>query len=136
MIRDPNFKGYALLYPLDIVATTLSLFGSLFMCYLYIRAPKPRTVPLKFIMAISLADLLYSISNVMSNFEGIETVRLCHIEATIRNSSFILSIFFSACVAIVSYKSFLPQRHFNKRRFFLRAILLGPLVCIFMSVGL
>ena len=136
MIRDPNFKGYAILYPFDLVATLLSLLGSIFMCYLYLRAPKPRTTSFKLILATSLADLLYTISNVMSNFENIETSNLCYIEATIRNSSFILSIFFSACVAIVSYKSFLPQRHFNQRNFFLRSIVLGPFVCFFMTIAL
>jgi len=72
----------------------------------------------------------------MSNFENVQTVKLCYIEATIRHSSFILSIFFSACVAIVSYKSLLPQRDFNQRRFYLKSILFGPLVCIFMTVAL
>ena len=134
MIPNSSIEGAWFLYPLDLIVTILSLCGSLTMFYLCLRIRSPLVLSLKFILAISIADFFYSISNVLSNFESPSTRNLCKVEAIVRQCSFILSIFFSTCVAIASYKGSESHTKFNRSSFFCKAIMLGPLLCFSASV--
>jgi len=136
MFNDPTFPGYHILYPLDWVATILSLLGSIVMGYISFRVPPPLTTSVKFIRAIAIVDFLYSLANVISAFETKATAHICYIEAIFRHSFFITSVFFACCVAIVSYKSFLPESNFNQKLFFQRAVIFGPLINIFLNISL
>jgi len=137
MIHNPNTRGFSILYPLDLVATILSLLGSLVMCWMCLRLPsEKKTVSVKFILALAVSDFLYSIANFMSLLEKETTPALCTIEATIRQSSFLACIFYSACIAFVSYKSSFSRVHFNSNQFFIKMMILGPLICTFISIGM
>jgi len=135
MIRFADMPGANVLWWLDIVATTLSFFGSLWMIFCCLRAPSPKSLSLKLIAVIGIADFLYSIANLMSNFQTPEQslepdeLDLCAIEALLRQSSYTLSIFFSTCIAVASYYSVNLTKRFNKTLFFLIALLLGIAVC-------
>jgi len=92
------------------------------------------TLSLKFILAISIADFVYSLTNIMTTFQVLHTTfTLCGIEAIIRQSSFILSIFFATCTAIASYKASIPQSKFNRKNFFTFSVIVGPIVCFLTS---
>jgi len=133
MIPDSGVQGASFLYPLDLTMTFLSLAGSVLMLYFCLRMPSPRTLSVKLILTISIADFFYTIGNVLSNFERESTRTLCAVEAIMRQSSFILSIFFSTCTAIASYKASSPTKNFNQTKFFFTTVIIGPIICIFMS---
>lgn len=135
MFPDADIPSASFLYSLDLFATIISLIGSLFMCYLCMKVPSPKTISVKFIFAIAIADLFYTIANIMSNFEKLgRTILLCVAEANIRQSSFVLSIFFATCTAIVSYKAALPHSTFNRGRFFKLSVIVAPSVYIFITL--
>jgi len=134
MINNPNARGYEILYPLDLVATTLSILGSLCMYFFCLRIPGPLNISTKFILAIATSDLIYSLSNVLSNFETSETHRLCIFEASLRHVMFVLSIFFSSCLAIVSYKISLPRDNMKIRLFYRLAVYIGPAALAFLTI--
>jgi len=134
MLRFAEIPGENFLWWLDLLATTLSFFGSLWMIIHCMRAPSPKSLTLKLIAAIGWADFLYSVSNLLSNFEiedtleVVESFDLCELEAILRQVSYVLSIFFSTCVAIASYFSACPRRKFNKTLFFSVSILIGLVI--------
>ena len=136
MIPGSSIPEALLLYKIDLGVTALSLCGSLLMCFFCLRLPSPTTLSLKFILAMSIADFFYSIANVLSNFEGINTQKLCWVESNIRQVSFILSIFFSACTAISSYRrpTGIEKSH-NQAHFFKKCVIIGPLLCLLASVS-
>ena len=135
MIPDNSVRGYHILFPLDLAVTVLSILGSSLTCYFCLRLPSyNKTVSVKFIIALSIADFFYSIANVISNFESENSFTLCAVESWIRQSSYVLSIFFSACIAIVSYKSSLPDSIFNSNKFFMLTTLVGPLIFLLASI--
>ena len=130
-----NLEDGELLFNLDLIASILSTLGSLLMCYFCYRTPAPRTISIKFIFAIAIADLFYSIANLMSVFERIETLGLlCMVEAVTRQSSFTFSILFSACTAVVSYKASLPHSTFDRTKFFNLSVFVFPLIYIIATV--
>ncbi len=131
MIPNADIPNAQFLYVLDLVVTTFSIFGSLFMLFLCLRMRRSFTLSLKFILAISIADFFYSLANVISNFERRpDTIGLCLFESIIRHCSFLLSIFFSTCTAVASYKASLPKQSFNQNRFFFLNVTIGTLICI------
>jgi len=134
MIPNTDIEGAGFLYPLDLIATVLSLGGSIVLFCLCLRMQSTFMLSLKFILAISIADFFYSFANVLSNFQNSSTEGLCTVEAILRQCSFILSIFFSTCTAIASYKSAEPQSKFNRPRFFILSVTVGPI--IFFSVSI
>jgi len=136
MIPNSPVPEANLLYNIDLVITILSVIGSLVLCFLCLRVPSPTTLSLKFILAISIADFFYSIANVLSIFEEKTTFKLCWTEANIRQVSFILSIFFSACTAIAFYRgstgTHKPQAQLQ---FFKKCVTICPLICLLGSVS-
>jgi len=136
MFPNSGVEGATFLYTLDLIATVLSFFGSIFMCYLCLRVPSPKTISIKFIFAIAVSDLFYTIANIMSFFEKVnQTILLCVAEANIRQSSFVLSIFFATCTAIVSYKAAVPHSTFNRGRFFKLSVIVAPLVYVLITLA-
>jgi len=134
MIPNANIEGASFLYIIDLIATILSFVGSLTMCYLCLRMKAPRTISHKFILAISVADFFYSISNILSNFETKDTTKLCFIEGFIRESAFILTIFFSTCTAVASLRIFWANSDSENKSLSRSALIIGPALCFCMSV--
>jgi len=121
---DVNVK---MLVVLDWIASGLSLISSLVLFYLCLRVPSPKTTSVKFILALAVADFFYSLSNILSNFliNGSSDNTLCFIQGAMRHSSFILSVFFSAGVARVSYLSALPKEHSRLSTYFIITVCCG-----------
>jgi len=125
MVWGPNIEGVHFLYGLNLVTTTLSLGGSIFISYYCFKAPSPRSAALKLLLGIGISDFFYSISNLLSAFQNEENGPLCHIEAFIRQFSFILSIFWATCIAILCYQTTKTEKLFNQERFFRRMSYIG-----------
>jgi len=129
-----GIPGFESLTRLEHATTALSIIGSLWMCYICSRVPGSKTVTLKLICAIAISDFFYSVANYFSRFVARDMPMKIKMEATIRHSSFLLSILFSACIATVTYKSSVPFGGFNQRQFYRRVIIIGPLICICMTI--
>ncbi len=113
------------------IATGLSFVGSIFIMYQCLRTPSPRSVTIKLILSIAVADFIYSIANLMSSFEDLGPIvsTLCSTEATLRSFSFLLSIFFASCLGIVCYKTLSRGPHFDQETFFKRSLYIGVIYC-------
>lgn len=128
MVWGPNVANAGLLYNVNLFASILSLCGSLFMTFFACRMPSPKTVSLKFIIGIALADIAYSIVNIMSSFETEAMNSLCYAESILRIWAKESSLFFAACIAILCYKSSRYGRKFNQDRFFKKALVFGGVI--------
>jgi len=128
MVWDPSLDHVDLLYKLNLVSTGLSLAGSTTMISLCFKT-KNKTVAWKLIIAIALSDFFYSISNLMSVFENDDNGLFCHTEAFIRKFSYIYSIFWVTCTAILCYKTSKLFNYFDQQKFFNRAAVTGFLIC-------
>jgi len=113
-----EFPGWSMgkvnfLVVLDIIVSVLSLLGSIILFFFCIRLRSPKTLSVKFITALALSDVFYSTANILSNFLNMTTAEelFCQIQGSMRYCSFILSIYFSACTAIVSYQ---PSSFLNR----------------------
>lgn len=138
MIPNQDFDDYNIkaLVILDWCVSVISLISSLVLCYFCLRIPSPKTVSVKFILLLAMSDFFYSVSNILSYYLTNEDndLQLCYIQGAMRNASFILTSFFSACTAIVSYKSSLPKGRFNLNLFFITAVLFGLFFFVFVPM--
>lgn len=131
MLRFAEVEDATFLWWIDLIATSFSFIGSLWMIVHCFKAPSPKSLTLKLIAAIGMADFLYSVSNILSNFETdieneeSQNFMLCEAEAILRQAAYVLSIFFSTCVAIASYFSACPRRKFKRTLFFYVSVLVG-----------
>jgi len=135
MLPFSDLPSANILWTLDLIATILSFFGSLWIIFCCLKAPSPKSLSLKIIAAIGCADFLYSLANILSNFEknvlfidDPEDFNLCVMEAILRQVSYVLSIFFSTCAAVASYYSVCPTRRLHKTIFFCIVMVLGLII--------
>jgi len=133
MVWGPNLEHAARLYNINIFATTLSVVGSLFMCFCCIKAPSPRNVSLKLISVIAASDLVYSITNILSAFQDPDSSvvsPLCVVEGFLRFWTFEFSLFFASCISILCYKTCSFNTTFNQEAFFKKCVSIGTLLCL------
>jgi len=118
------------LFKVNGFATVLSLIGSLYMVCCSMKIPSPRTASFKLIIALAWSDLIYSIANIMSQFQGSrpEVSLFCKIEGALRAVSYIPSLFFTTCIAIICYKTTRYGKNFKEDRFF---IITSSLISVF-----
>jgi len=115
------------LYISNLAVTILSLCGSLWTCYFCIKAGSGKNTSLKFIVAITCADLLYSLTNLMSAFESPSWEYLCYFEGLVREFSLQLTLFFSSCLAILCYKVTKFGTEFDQEKFFRNSLILAAI---------
>jgi len=125
--NEKELEGARVLWYINGIATILSLLGSLYMVYSCIRTPAPRSVALKLILALALSDLIYSISNVMSQFDEDIVDLFCIAEAILRMNGYLLSIYFTTTIAMLCYQTSKHGLSFNQEKFFRSAIIFGPI---------
>ncbi len=133
MIPDPNYP-YDIWFILDFVISALSLLGGLVMAYFCWKTPVPRSTSIKFMIGIGLSDAAFSVSNIMSAFETKDSHGFCMTEAILKEISFLLTIIFSTCTAIVAAKASQPSS-FNSKLFFGRTLVFGTLVSVLFALG-
>jgi len=89
----------------DSVVSFLSLAGCIWTLHFCIKIRSSSNVSLQIIFAITIADFFYTIGNFLSIIRGSQINTVCYIESAIRELSIRLSLFFSACLAVIIYKS-------------------------------
>ena len=93
---DPNSS---LLLTLNLIVTILSLIGSAWMTFYCCRTQR-KNVSIKLILVLAIADFVYSISNLLSTFEGDDVNLTCRVEAFVREASYSLSTFMTCSIVI------------------------------------
>jgi len=132
MVWDNTVENAHMLWTINLVATVLSLLGSLLMAFLCTRVPDPKPVSLKLVLAIAISDFCYSIANFLSVFENHVEGPLCKTEAFIRGFFFLLSVFWATCTAILCYKTSTPEKRFDQNLFFKYACYTGISICLIL----
>lgn len=114
----------------NLVAASFSLLGSVVICFLCCKIAGPKSVSIKLICAIAIADFFYSVANLLSGFHNpsdTESVDIrCYVEAVIRTISYISTLSFPAFLAIFCYKSS-KVTFYNGDRLFSSALLCGTI---------
>ena len=106
----------SILYYVNYIASVLSLLGSLILIRSCYKDPN-KTTTLKLILGIALADFMYSITNIMSQFEEDQVSTLCQIEATLRTISLDLGLSMTTSIAIFCYRAIKEGSAFNQTKF-------------------
>jgi len=134
MVWNSDVEDVTILKQINTIVTILSITGSLWATYYSSKTLSAANVSVKFIFAITISDFLFSIANLMSIFED-KTLNtpFCHVEAVIRQSSWILSLFFSTALAVFCYKSCNKGYSFDQSQFFKQSLMLGGLLCLIMT---
>jgi len=122
------------LHNVNYVAAVLSFFGSLWMAYFCLKNPAPRPVSLHILLAIAISDLVYSICNIMSEYEGPTTDTYCKVEGMVRHFSFVSTVYWTSCTAILCYKTSTYANSFNQMGFFRKAIYLNIFIMILIAI--
>ena len=123
-----------LLIVLNIIATTLSLIGSLWMILVCIGGRAKFTIALAFILAIGFSDFFYSISNIMAAFGTQQEDTLCRTEGVIRETFLFLSLYFATCTAILCYRDTKYGPSFHPRIFFAKTMAIGIALALCISI--
>ena len=131
------------LYISNLVATGLSVLGSVWMTIAYFRAPTPRTTALKLILRIALSDLLYSVANVISALPKSEDVNTyCQVEGFLREFSPFMSIFLATSTAVLCYKEShgrlnmnRSSKFFSQTRFLLKSFGISAIASLTLAVA-
>jgi len=131
-----GIAGFDELRGIDRLTTLLSLISTLWLIYICFKIPSPKTITLKFICAIAISDFFYSIANALSGLQQRDTYLLIKIEATLRQSSFLLGVFFATCIATITYKSTISDRRFRQTWFYNATIVIAPIFCVGITIAL
>ena len=117
----------SILYIINMTATLLSLFGSIWMTYFCLKVSGTQPLSSKLVLGIALSDLFYSITNIMSIFEAQDKNiidDMCRVEAIVRFYSLKLTLFFSTLIAIACYTAS-SKGNVNSKTFIKKSVLVG-----------
>ena len=122
-----------------MICTIFSILGSIYIIKFCSKASSQENTAVKFILAMALADLVFSATNILSAFQpavvGPCQTSLCTTEAVIRQISYMYTILFSACSAILASKAATPMRSFNPHLLFRSSIIIGGLIGLILCLG-
>ena len=113
-----------ILYYVNYIAAILSLLGSFVLIRSCYKDPNKNTT-LKLIFGIALADFMYSIANIMSQFEDDKNGAFCQTEATLRTFSLDLGLSMTTSIAIFCYRAIKEGSAFNQTKFLRYVIIFG-----------
>jgi len=129
MIPNSPIPNADFLWWLDILVTFLSTLGSIWMILSCIRRLSEPNLSIKLVLAIAISDLIFSICNILSNFERKgETNRLCFLEAMLRETSFLFAMLFTALAAMAPHLVKLSHSRFNRNIFLALALVAGLVI--------
>jgi len=132
-------QDMTLVHRVNYTVSILSFFGSLWMAYFCIKSASPRSLSLNILLAIAISDFAYSVANIMSEYENYQdpnTVSaFCKFEGIIRHCSYVSSIYWTTCTAILCYRSSAYAKTFNQSTFFRKALFGNLLVILTIIIG-
>jgi len=116
-------ESYAFFSIMNSIISGVSLVGSLWMCFHSFRNTY-KSATYRLITYIAMADLWYSVPNLLSTLNMIQHSWVCLIQGYMGQYFFILSMFLSSSLALMSYKSLRGiGSGFNSNRFMTRSVL-------------
>ena len=122
-----------LLQILNLISTIPSIIGSLLVFYFCQKSISQNT-SIKLILALSISDFFYSISNLMIAFKYSEDNPACQIEAILRSVSVRMAIWIASSISIFHYKMIKADPDFNKDRFVSLALGSGLIVSLLAAL--
>ncbi len=157
MIPREDFLGSVWFRGFDLITAFLSILGTLYII-IYCRRLQSLSVSMKMIRGIAIADMIFAIANIMSHFheETIKndnltrlshkyssmdtepknfSIRLCQLEAHLRNISFFFSLIFTVGVAIVSSPYGFNRTWLSRERIIKSLTRIGIIPCIMVSIS-
>ncbi len=129
-LKNPEQLTY---FIVNAVTTVISILGSLWTCYFCLKVKSSQNYSMKFILAITIADFIYSLSNLMSIFEDTDWVRLCQLESIVRECSLQFTLFFSTCFALLCYKCTKFGSRYDQSSFFKKCIAVGIFMWMWLN---
>lgn len=134
MVWNHDIEGVTALKFINLISTLISLSGTLWASYYCIKVPSAINNSLKFIFAITFADLVFSCCNLMAHFEAEEELStFCYVEAFIRQCSFFLSLFFATSLSLLCFKAAKYGDLFDQDSFFKKVLAIGLAICLLMT---
>ena len=137
MTWGPDIPDRSILYIINMVATVLSLAGSLWMTYFCLKVTGSQTLSAKLVLGIAVSDLFYTITNIMSLFQSQDKAIVgdfCRAEGVFRYYSLKFTLFFAALIAIVCYSAS-SRGNVNSKTFVRKSVLGGCLLFGSLSLG-
>ncbi len=136
MIFFPNDKFW---FFIDMLCTIFSILGSIYIIKFCSKSSHQENPAVKFIFAMALSDLIFSATNILSAFQPAVTgpcqTKLCTTEAVIRQISYMYTILFAACSAILASKAATPMRSFNPHLLFRLSLIIGAFIGLVLCLG-
>lgn len=120
----------SVLSTLHTIVTALSTAASLLMAHFCVKSRVYESAPGKLILSIALSDLVFACTNIMSLLKYQNITIVCQIEAFIRAWSYMLCLFFPACIAALCYLTSSLYRRFDQNYFVKITI---PVIIVFCS---
>ena len=117
----------------NIVTTILSILGSIWTTYFCLKLRSSQNYSMKLILAITIADFVYSIINFVSIFEDNTWETVCIIQSILREWSLQLTLFFSTCLALLCYKCAKYGSRYDQASFFKKCIIVGFFIYLWLN---
>lgn len=111
---------------INLITGGISFVSCLWVLYFYIKTHRSGVVPLKFVLLLTVSDLVYAFTNILNYFDKTSD-DLCLIEGILREASFISSCVWAISISILTYRVS-SQPDFRQRLFFRRAAIVGLLI--------
>ena len=127
---DPNSS---LLLTLNLTVTILSLIGSAWMTF-YCSQTQRKNVSTKLILVLAIADFFYSISNLLSTFEGDDVNLTCRVEAFLRGVSYSLSTFMTCSIVIYCVIFLNKDSNINQINYYRSAIAISIVISLAIAL--
>jgi len=141
MIFNQNVHTETGLFIANLLATILSIIGSVWMSYSCFKTRPPRSDTLKLILFIALSDVLYAVANLISNTSLEENVIVCNMEGFLREFFLVMSVCLAASMAALCYQksiqnrrgSFLLLQLREPSNFTFYSIIVSGCICLVLS---
>jgi len=128
ILENSNLERDPLLFYANLAASGLSFMSSVFMCYRTLKSSL-KSSSLQLITYIFMADLFFSVSNLLSVLE-IDGFYLCQAQAFMGQYFFLMSMLISSSVALLSYFTLRSlDNRFDSQRFVHKAVLVCGSYC-------
>jgi len=107
----------------------LSFLSCLWVFYLYTKSPSPHTVQFKMLVNLTISDFLIAITGFLTHFLP-KTNEACSVSVFLSLVGFWSSAFWSATVAIFSYKKIVRSNELDSGKFFNISFALWTAICV------
>jgi len=133
MASSPNETREFTYWLINIFTTILSILGSIWTTYFCLKLRSSQNYSMKLILAITIADFVYSIINFISIFENNTWDKACAVQSLLREWSLQMTLFFSTCLALLCYKCAKYGSRYDQALFFRKCVIIGIFIYLWLN---